>query len=308
MIIGVADRWLLRPAPAKRLASLRILVGGYAVGFLLVRMPGFLHVFDLPPEQFAPVGPLAWMGSPLSPTLARALIAITVAAGIAFVAGWRWRLSGPLFALMFLAVTTYRVSWGHVLHTDHLPALHLLVLGFSPAAAAWSVDRRSESELRISERFGWPIQIMALLTVITYVLAGVAKIRYGGFDWLTGDVLRNQIAYDNLRKILIGDVHSPIAGWVVRHPSLLRPFAAISVLVELGAFVALLGPRWRAIWVGAAWLFHIGIVALMAIAFPYQLCGIAYAPLFATETLLLRIAAKLPRRGWSQRLRRAPTG
>ncbi|MCU1343826.1 MAG: hypothetical protein JWL70_92, partial [Acidimicrobiia bacterium] len=273
------DRWLLRPAPPQRLASLRILVGGYAVIFLLVRLPGFLDVFDLPREQFAPVGPLAWMSSPVAPTLARVLLGVTVAAGVAFVAGWRWRLSGPLFALLFLMATTYRVSFGHVLHTDHLPALHLLVLGFSPAASAWSLDQRREGGpvLRNSERFGWPVRILALLTVITYMLAGVAKLRYGGFDWLTGDVLRNQIAYDNLRKVLIGDVHSPLGGWLVRHPLLLRPFATVSVVVELGALVALssrrLGHRTvRGMWAGAAWGFHVGIAALMAIAFPYQLC------------------------------------
>jgi len=196
---------------------------------------------------------------------------------------------------MFLAVTTYQVSWGHVLHTDHLPALHVLVLGFTPAAAAWSVDARAhEPTLRIAERFGWPIQIMALLTAITYVLAGVAKLRYGGLEWLTGDILRNQIAYDNLRKVLIGDTHSPIGGWVVRHPLLLRPFATISVAVELSAFVVLFVPRLRAWWAGAAWLFHIGIVVLMAIAFPYELCGISYAPLFATEILFARVMARWP--------------
>jgi len=303
------DRWLLRPAPAERLATLRILVGGYAVVFLMVRLPGFLDVFDLPRDQFTPVGPLVWMSSPLSPDLARVVMAITVAAGVAFVAGWRWRVSGPLFALLFLAVTTYRVSWGHVLHTDHLPALHLLVLGFSPAAAAWSMDRRRASDTPApSERFGWPVQIMVLLLVITYMLAGIAKLRYGGFDWLTGDVLRNQIAFDNLRKVLIGDVHSPVGGWIVRHPLLLRPFATVSVLVELGAFVVIVLPWIRAWWAAAAWLFHVGILVLMAIAFPYQLSGIAYAPLFAVEVLATRVLAKLPGRRSSPALQRVPTG
>jgi hypothetical protein len=218
-------------------------------------------------------------------------------------------VSGPLFALLFMAATTYRVSWGHVLHTDHLPALHVMVLGFSPAAAAWSLDRRGQAPgLRIPERFGWPIQVMALLTVISYMLAGVAKLRYGGFDWLTGDVLRNQIAYDNLRKILIGDVHSPLGGWAVRHPRGLRPFATISVLVELGAFVAICTPKLRAAWASAAWLFHVGIVMLMAIAFPYQLCGVAYAPLFATEVLVRRVTAKLPFRRPERQLGRVPAG
>ena len=36
-------------------------------------------------------------------------------------------------------------------------------------------------------------------------------------------------------------------------------------------------------WAVAAWGFHLGVVALMAIAFPYPLLGLAYAPLFRIE-------------------------
>jgi hypothetical protein len=214
----------------------------------------------------------------------------------------------PAFALAFLAMTTYRVSFGHVLHTDHLPALHLIVLAVAPAADAWSLDHRGASPVAPHERFGWPVEVMGLLTVISYLLAGVAKLRYGGFDWLTGDVLRNQIAYDNLRKVLLGDVHSPVGGWVVRHPLLLRPVAVATVLVELGAFVAL-GRGWvRAAWAVAAWLFHVGIILLMAIAFPYQLAGVAYAPFFAVERPMARLGARMSRLRVVRRLSMGSTG
>ena len=39
-------------------------------------------------------------------------------------------------------------------------------------------------------------------------------------------------------------------------------------------------------WVLAAWAFHLGVVALMAIAFPYPLSGIAYASFLPVERLL----------------------
>jgi hypothetical protein len=66
------------------------------------------------------------------------------------------------------------------------------------------------------------------------------------------------------------------------------PVAVATVLVELGAPLALLGGRLRTAWVLAAWGFHVGIVALMAISFPYPLSGIAFAPLFACERLIAR--------------------
>jgi hypothetical protein len=37
------------------------------------------------------------------------------------------------------------------------------------------------------------------------------------------------------------------------------------------------------VWVGAAWLFHVSIAAVMAIAFPYPLYGVAFAPFFEVE-------------------------
>jgi hypothetical protein len=205
---------------------------------------------------------------------------IAIAAGVAFVAGWRWRVSGPVFALLFLALTTHRLSWGQVLHTEHLAALHLLVVGFSGAAV--SRDRSPHP------RFGWPVRVMAVLTVTTYVVAGVAKVRHGGADWLVGDVLRNWVAHDNLRKELLGDVHSPLGGWLVGYGWVFVPLALLTVAIELAAPIALLGGRLRTVWVILAWSFHVGIAALMAIVFPYQLLGVAFAPLFRCERVWYR--------------------
>ncbi len=61
-------------------------------------------------------------------------------------------------------------------------------------------------------------------------------------------------------------------------------WAPLTILVvELGAPVALLGRRWAAWWSASAWLFHVGIVALMWISFAYPLSLIAFAPFFRIE-------------------------
>ncbi len=296
-------RWLLTPMPATRLAALRILVGGYAVTFLLARAASFWQGAELPARQFEPVGPLVFLGEPVPVGVAHVAFVVTVGLGVVFVLGWRHRVSGPAFALAFLVVATYRVSFGHVIHTEHLPALHLLVLGFTPAADAWSLDARRRDQRAPTaptpsspdERYGWPIQIMVLTLVITYVLAGWAKVRHGGADWLVGDVLRNQVAYDNLRKELLGSPHSPIGGWLVQYGWAFPPLALATVLIELGAPVVLVTGRhaWtaRVVWALGAWAFHLGIVVLMAISFPYPLSFIAYAPLFAPERWLARVAS-----------------
>ena len=64
-------------------------------------------------------------------------------------------------------------------------------------------------------RYGFPLRLAVVLTVLTYVVTGVAKLRYAGGDWLAGDTLLHQIAFDNARKQVLGDSYSPLAATVV---------------------------------------------------------------------------------------------
>lgn len=272
---SVSRQWVgcyLDPVPAERLATVRMLVGAFAVAYLLVHLPHLLSVarFGDPLEstgsadpRFDPVGPLWFLDSAVSPLLAQVVITVTIASGFAFVAGWRWRLTGPLFAVLFLAVTTYRNSWGQVFHTENLVALHLIVLAVSPAAATWSLDRRRQDDNNTSTATGisgWPLRLCSVVTVLAYAVSGWAKLRNGGFNWISGDVLRNQVAHDNLRKALMGDVYSPIAARLVGHGWVFPPMALFAVVVELGAPLALLAwHRLRVVWAVSAWLFHVEI-------------------------------------------------
>jgi hypothetical protein len=232
----------------------------------------------------------------------RALVWLAAATGFAFVAGWRFRWSGPAFALLLLLVTTYRNSWGQIFHTENLMVMHVLVLAFSPAADALSLDARRTGSAPGGEdgRYGWPIQLMCLVTVMTYFIAGQTKLRNAGLDWLTTDSLRNYVAYDNLRKAELGDTHSLLGAAMVRHDWLFPPFAAFTLAVELGAPLAMLRGRVARVWTAAAWAFHAGVLAVMAILFWYPLLGAAFAPFFPVERL--RVPAWRPRRLIRRRL------
>jgi hypothetical protein len=282
----------------QRLAAVRILVGGYALVWLLVRLPHLLDVAGFGDDpRFDPVGPLWFLDRPLAELPARLVLLATVAAGVAAVTGWRWRVSGPAFALLFLAVTTYRNSFGQVWHTENLAALHLLVLAVAPAADAASLDRRRRrSDVDPRPDHHWALRLCSLVTVLAYVVSGWAKVRSGGLDWVTGDSLRNHVAHDNLRKALFGDPSSPIGALALRAGWIFPPMAAMSLLVELGAPVALLVGRVRRAWIATAWLFHVGVLALMAITFPYQLTGIAYASMLPAERILAVGGRWRPRR------------
>ena len=135
-------------------------------------------------------------------------------------------------------------------HTDNLLVLHVLVVGLAPSADAWALDARARPEPAEDVRYGWPLRLAALITVLTYVVTGVAKLRYAGGDWLAGDTLLHQIAFDNARKNVLGDDYSPLAAAFAGHPWLFRPMGLLTLVVELGAPLALLGRRWAACVVG----------------------------------------------------------
>jgi hypothetical protein len=298
-------------APATRLAAFRLLAGGFAVVYLLVRLPYWLDVIRLDDARWHPLGVLAPLDGPPAAALARMVLAATVLAGVAFVAGWRYRITGPAFAVLLLGTLTYRNSWGHLFHTDQLLALHVLVLGFVPAADRWSLDARRAARAdrcvgrpvddTADVRYGWPLRLAGIVTVATYVVTGAAKVRYAGGDWLGGDTLLHQVAFDNARKIVLGAPSAPLAELFVAHPLLFRPLGALTLLVELGAPIALLGRRWATGWTAIAWAFHVGILAIMAIGFPYPLTLVAFAPLLECERPFEwvggRVAGRRGRRG-----------
>jgi hypothetical protein len=301
-LLLAVDRFWYRPAPAARLALLRILVGVFALGLLCMRFTSFSSVADFRASEFHGVGPVALLPGPLPPALVTVSLAAAIAAGLGFVTGYRYRVTGPLFALLLLWVTSYRCSWGMKFHTENLLTLHVLLLGFAPAADALAVDARRRGDLgegEVSGRYGWVIRAMCAVTVVTYVLAGVAKLKLAGFGWAGGDVLRAQVAYDNLRKIELGSLHSPLGVFMAGSRWPFSVLAALTLVLELGAPLALLGARAGRVWALAAWSFHLGVLALMLIAFGYPLSFVAYASFFEAERLL----ESRPYRWFAARLR-----
>ena len=281
------EAWLFAPAPAERLAVLRILAGTFAVAYLLVRLPAFLALADAPTRSFHPVGLLSPLGGPWSATSVRVLVVVTIALGLAFTTGVWFRVSGPAFALALLLLCTYRSSWGQLLHFENLMVLQVLIVGFAPSAdvLVLGAARPRHDRWPIDAAYGGPVRLAALVTVLTYVLAGVAKLRLGGLEWMLGDTLRNHVAYSAARLDLLGGTPSSLGRRLVAQAWLFPPLAIATVLVELAAPVALLGGRVRTAWVVAAWLLHAGVAALMFVVFPYPLFLVAFAPFFRLERL-----------------------
>jgi hypothetical protein len=278
------DGYWRAPAPASRLAMLRILTGLFAWIYVSARIVHFADYTRFDAAQFRPIGVVSVASAPLPPEATWGLAVATAIAGGAFTLGWRHRLSGPLFAALLLWVTTYRSSWGMIFHTENLMVLHVLVLAIAPAADAWALGARgSPGERRAG--YGWPIKLLCAVTLTTYFVAGIAKLRETGLAWVTTDFLRNYVAYDALRKVELGSIHSPLGAWLAGQAWVWKPLAAFSLLVELAAPLAMASARAARAWVIAAIAFHLGVLAMMAIFFPYVALGLGFASFFEVERL-----------------------
>lgn len=269
----------------QRLAIIRIAMGSYAVIWTLVRTINILDTSRQPARRFDPVGPLWFLDKPLPVSYVVVGIGVVVVAGTAMVFGWRYRLTAPVTAVAFMFITTYRNSWGHIIHTENLISVQLVVLALAPAAVVWSVDSHRDTE---SDDGWWALKSMAVLATGAYLLAGIAKLRISGMHWIDGDVLLHQIAFDNARKIELGTSASPFAAFFIKQHWLMAPSAIVALVIELGAPLALLKERIAIVWAASVVLLHFAILGMMAILFPYQLLGIALLPLLPVEVAVVR--------------------
>jgi hypothetical protein len=297
-------RYWHAPMPPERVATVRILSGAFATIYVAVRLVYFASYAKLTPAQFKPIGVVTLLDSPLSPTGTWAIALVAVLSGVAFTVGAFYRVTGPLFGAALLWVFTYRSSWGMIFHTENLLCMHVLALGLAPGAAdALSVDARRRDDGDSPEeqgRYGWPIRLVCGITVLAYVAAGVTKIRNSGIGWFSTDLLQNYVAYDAIRKIELGSTHSALGGYMAEnHPWIFKPLAGMSLVIELGAPIAMVGPRFAKWWVVSIVAFHAGVLALMAILFPYPLFVIGFASFFPVEKLSARVIAWWRRRSES---------
>lgn len=273
-------------APPERLALLRVLVGCFALLYLLVQIQAFLATTSAALSRFRPVGVLSPLHSPVPDIFVVGAYVLGVVAGVGYIVGAAFRVSGPLFGVVLLALTTYRSSWGQTLWLENLMVMHVLIVGLAPSADAisWRTGGHTRAT-RNPEAYALPVRLAAVVTVATYLVAGVTKLRVAGLDWATTDSLRNHVAATVVRSDLLGTVASPVGRWTVRFGWLFPPMAVAALVLELAAPVALLGGRVRNAWVLLTWLMHGSIAVLMFVVFPYPLFLVAFAPFYELEGL-----------------------
>lgn len=283
--------------PAARLAAVRIATGGFALYQLWIGWGSFAQIARTAPDQWRPVGPMRLLSGPLAPEVFDGWSAVQLALALCFLLGLGWRVLAPICAISTVCFFAYRTSWGGVLHGDNLFCLHMVCLALGPAASALSLDARIAA--RWPERlrwarwgplpevcwwYGWNLRLIAAVTVICYLLAGVAKLVSDPAGWPTGQSLLDQIGNDALYKELISAKGAaPLVPWVYQHPGWLVVPAVGTLIIEVGAPLALLDRRLGWLWSVATCSMHHGILLIMGISFPYPLSALAFAAFFPLD-------------------------
>lgn len=290
--------WFPAIAP-ERLALLRIATGLFALWYMVVRFSMMVKMAAGSARLYEPVGMAQWLASPLSPALFQGLLWLGIGLCVLYIVGWKFRITGPAFALLFLFLMSYRNSWSMIYHNYNGLVLHILVIGFTAAADALSVDTWRRRAVQPHWQYGWPVLLICAATTVTYLLSGLAKVMGElAWEWVDGSAMRSQVAVDTIRKVLLGGGEPTLLfEWLYAHTWLFLVFGLMTMVVELGAPLALLHRKIGYGWVFLAWGMHWGILFIMGIEFPYQLTGVIFLSFLPIEQWWFRCRDYVQRRG-----------
>lgn len=258
------SRWLFEPAPVSRVALLR--VGVYAfvvVDVLALHTSGWYHGFA-DPVWYQPLQAGRLLGLPAATVaLVEVLKWGSVGAAVVAMTGRAPRTTGWAVALTWSWYQYVAFSYGKVDHDrgDFVVALLLLP---TVGIAHLSDERRSQAA-------GFALRAVQLGAIATYLLSGVAKLRFGGPGWVNSATL--------LRAVVRRG--SPIGEVLAQVPFVLHAMQWVLMAAELTSWVIFLLPeRWRRLMVLAWYLFHVVTYATITIAFwPHLVMLLAFLPL-----------------------------
>ncbi len=232
----------------------------------------YLKPYEMLPEKLnglARLVPLQWM---LQPTAIHILHVLTTAGLVGYVLGWRpvWTLLPGLITL--LGTGALRNSKGDIGHSTQVLAMSLLAVWL---VALWAGLREREwrqLSLKWQQR---TLLAVVLVLAASYVSSALVKLKSTGGTWIARvPAMPVQMIKSNLSDYYSdpqGDVSKTMTETAPQffsaHPVVAKLVFGSGLILELGAFVLLLGRRWALLWGGALLLMHAGISWLMDIEF-----------------------------------------
>lgn len=225
---GRRFRWP-RAGPLARIAVFRTLA------YLFIPVDVFLTTAwvrahaDVPTEYYQPLLVGQWLPLPTpTSTVVHVVQWALVLAALAAATGRAPRLLGTAVFLLYFEWMIIAMSYGKV---DHDRFAFLVALAVLP-----TVGRARWRDRRTSEAAGWAMAVVFLAVMLTYFLAAWAKVRFGGWDWVTG----SQLTWALLRR------GTDLATWTLQVPGLLIAVQWVMLIFEFAAPLMLLARSDRA--------------------------------------------------------------
>ena len=204
--------------PLARIAVFRTLV------YLFIPVDVFLTTTwvrahaAVPTEYYQPVLIGQWLPLPTpTSTVVHVVQWALVMAASAAATGRAPRLLGTAVFLLYFEWMVIAMSYGKV---DHDRYAFLVALAVLP-----TVGRARWRDRRTSEAAGWALAVVFLAVMLTYFLAAWAKVRFGGWDWVTG----SQLTWAVLRR------GTDLATWTLEVPGLLVAAQWVMLTLEFAA-------------------------------------------------------------------------
>ncbi|MDQ1695762.1 MAG: hypothetical protein QOJ03_1115 [Frankiaceae bacterium] len=270
--------WWLRPEPLARVAVLRTIVYLYVPLDLYIRTAQVVpHAYGSS-ELYKPVKLLRLLHQPSpAPWFAQSLRVLIIAASLVAATGMLRRVAGWIVAVAYLDWACLAMSYGKVDH-DHLAIVIAVLVLPTVADASWRTTDRSEAA-------GWALRWIEIGVVATYFLAAYAKVRFGGWHWITGATF----AWAVVRRGT--DLATPL----LHHPLvLLLAQWGLFILEVLTPVLLFVRQRWRTLGVLTLLSFHVMTWLTITINFaPLMACLFVFLPLERLAAVVTRAASSL---------------
>ena len=264
--LTLIDKALFSPEKPIYLGVCRLVMFGWL--FVWYFITDLAFIAEYPVQMWAPVPLLELVGLTAQPSYAvvTTLKAIWEVSLFLACIGLFTRYSIAASFLIGLYLLAASHSFYKINHSDAGLLMAMFILMLSRCGDAFSVDSLSrvwnQKGLSItppSGEYRWPVQIIRIIWVIVFFLAGVAKLRNGGMDWMFSDSMANLI----LRKQYVWEPPTSMAWYFLSHPWTCAAMSAGAVIIELLAPLVLFSKIARLLIVPAMLGMQIGIRLIM---------------------------------------------
>jgi len=254
---GRLTGWLTAPAPRGRGEVFARLCYAFVPLDLLVLTP-WVRTHGRMGGLYRPLAVARLLHLPTpTPHLVGTLFVVLLGASLVALTGRLRRSMGWTVAVAYFAWMLVAMSYGKV---DHDRFAFVLALFLLP-----TIRRARLDDSTPDEAVGWALRVVQLAVVATYVLAAVAKFRFGGLAWLDSATLLRAV----VRRGTF--LSHPLAN----HPWTLHTFQYVLVGAELCSPLLLVRGRIAKVAVGVAYAFHAMTYAMLTIGFFAHLVALA---------------------------------